>query len=177
MAKEEENAPVIGHKRKRPERWGQHTQSTTLGSVCIANPLVRQEMSRTPSYTMQYSYLTGQLARTVIVLAKPARCIGKPHSGRFWTQSGDNPLGLERLEWNETTPGRSFHSKPFVAILNFQATEPPTRTENSPTDFCGGIAQLDPKTGVRSRGQRVLLAQRTTSHANIPQGKPQRRWC
>ena len=37
--------------------------------------------------------------------------------------------GLERLEWNETTRGRSFHSKPFVSILNFQATEQPTPTE------------------------------------------------
>ena len=38
--------------------------STTLGSVRVANRLVRQEMSRTPSCTMQYFYLTGQLART-----------------------------------------------------------------------------------------------------------------
>ena len=59
--------------------------------------------------------------------------------------------------WNETTRGCSFHSKPFLSILNFQATEQPTRTEkNNPTDFCGGTAQLDPKTGVPSRGQRVL---------------------
>ena len=43
--------------------------------------------------------------------------------------------------------------------MNFQATEQPTRTENSPTDFCGGTAHLDPKTGVPSRGQRVLLTQ------------------
>ena len=46
--------------------------------VCTANRLVRQEMSRTPSYTMQYCYLAGQLARTLIVLAKPAQFIGKP---------------------------------------------------------------------------------------------------
>ena len=38
--------------------------STTLGSVRIANRLVRQEMSRTPSCTMQNYYVTGQLART-----------------------------------------------------------------------------------------------------------------
>ena len=44
--------------------------------------------------------------------------------------------------------------------MNFQATEQQTRTENNPTDFCGGTAQLDPKTGVPSRGQRVLLTQR-----------------
>ena len=79
--------------------------------------------------------------------------------------------GLERLEWNETTRGRSFHSKLFVSILNFQATKQPTRTENKPTEFCGGTAQLDPKTCVPSRGQRVLLTQRMTLHANIPQGK------
>ena len=79
--------------------------------------------------------------------------------------------GLELLEWNETTRGHSFHSKLFVSILNFQATEQPTRTENNPTDFCGGTTQLDPKTGVPSRGQRVLLTQRTTFHANIAQGK------
>ena len=30
--------------------------STTLGSIRIANRLVRQEMSRTPSCTMQYFY-------------------------------------------------------------------------------------------------------------------------
>jgi len=85
--------------------------------------------------------------------------------------------GLERLEWNEAIRGRSFHSKLFVSILNFQATEQPTRTENNPTDFCGGTAQLDPKTGVPSRGQRVLLTQRMNFHANIPQGKPQSRRC
>ena len=45
--------------------------STTFGSVGIANRLVRQEMSRTPSYTTQYFYLTGQLARTSIMPAKP----------------------------------------------------------------------------------------------------------
>ena len=45
--------------------------STTLGSVRIANRLVRQEMDRTPSCTMQGFYLTGPLARTSIVRAKP----------------------------------------------------------------------------------------------------------
>ena len=85
--------------------------------------------------------------------------------------------GFERLEWNETTRGRSFDSKLFVSILIFQATEQPTRTENNPTDFCGGTAQLDPKTAVPSRGQRVLLTQRMNFHANIPQGKPQSRRC
>ena len=49
--------------------------------------------------------------------------------------------------WNERDYSWSFHAKLFVSILNFQATEQPTRTENSPTDFCGGTAQLDPKTG------------------------------
>ena len=41
----------------------------------------------------------------------------------------------------------------FVSILNFQATEQPTRTENNPTDFCGGTTQLDRNTGVPPRGQ------------------------
>ena len=85
--------------------------------------------------------------------------------------------GLERLEWNETTRGRSFHSRLFASILNFQATEHPTRTESNPTDFWGGTAQLDPKTGGASPEQRALLTQRTTLHANIPQGKPQNRRC
>ena len=44
-------------------------------------------------------------------------------------------------------------------MLNFQQTEQPTRTENNPPDFCGGTAQVDPKTRVPSRGQRVLLTQ------------------
>ena len=51
---------------------------------------------------------------------------------------------------------------PFQAVCvhtEFQATEQPTRTETNPTDFCGGTAQLDPKTGVPSRGQRVLLTE------------------
>ena len=64
---------------------------------------------------------------------------------------------------------------PFQAVcvhFEFQATEQPTRTENSPTDVCGGTAPLDPKTGLPSRGQRVLLTQIITLHANIPQGKP-----
>ena len=55
--------------------------------------------------------------------------------------------GLERLELNETTRGRSFHSKQFLSILDFQASEQPTRTEHDPTDICSGTAQLDPKTG------------------------------
>ena len=67
--------------------------------------------------------------------------------------------GLERLEWKEAIRGRSFHSKLLVSTLNFQATEQPTRTADNPTDFRGGTAQLDPKTGVPSRGQRVLLTQ------------------
>ena len=78
---------------------------------------------------------------------------------------------------NEAIRGRLFHSKLFVSILNFQATEQPIRTENNPTDFCGGTAQLDPKTGVPSRGQRVLLTQRMNFHANILQGQPQSRRC
>ena len=48
---------------------------------------------------------------------------------------------------------------PFHALcvhFEFLATEQPTRTENNPTDFCGGTAQLDPKTWVPSRGQQVL---------------------
>ena len=85
--------------------------------------------------------------------------------------------GLERLEWNDTTRGRSFHSKLFVSILNFQSTEQWTWTENTPTDFCGGTVQLHPNTGVPSRGHRVLLTQRMTVHANTPQGKPRSRRC
>ena len=77
--------------------------------------------------------------------------------------------------------GYSWSFVPFQAVivstLNFQPTEQPTRTENNPTDFCGGTAQLDPKTGVPSRGQRVLWTQRMNFHANIPQGKPQSRRC
>ena len=78
-----------------------------------------------------------------------------------------------RLEWNESTRGRSFHSKLLVSILNFQATEQPTRTGNNAIGFCGGTAQLDPKTGVPSRGQRVLLTQRITFHGNIAQASEQ----
>ena len=71
-------------------------------------------------------------------------------------------LNLFRPGWNGANGTKLlvlvlFHSKLFVSILNFQATEQPTRTENNPADFCGGTAQLDPKTGVPSRGQRVLL--------------------
>ena len=69
---------------------------TALGSVCIANRLVRQEMSLTPSCTMQYFYLTGQLPRTGIVRAKPSRCTGNLHSRKFW----DNTCG------KTTTPSR-----------------------------------------------------------------------
>ena len=85
--------------------------------------------------------------------------------------------GLEQLEWNETIRGSPFHSKLFVSISNFQATEQPARTENNPTEFCGGTAQPHPKTGVPSRGQRELLTQRMTLHANITPGKPQNRRC
>ena len=86
---------------------------------------------------------------------------------------------MEGLEWNETTRGRSFHSKLFESILNEfpgnRATDP--NRKYNPTDFCGGTAQLDPKTGVPSRGQRLLSIQRINFHANIPQGKPQSRRC
>ena len=47
-----------------------------------------------------------------------------------------------------------------MSIPNFEATEQPTRTENNPIDVCGGTTQLDPKAGVPSRGQGVLLTQR-----------------
>ena len=60
--------------------------STTLGSVCIANRLVRQEMSRTPSCTMQYFHLMGQLVRTNYAGEARAMCrktlLG--YSRRFW---------------------------------------------------------------------------------------------
>ena len=35
------------------------------------------------------------------------------------------------MERNETTRGRSFHSKPFVSILTFPSKEKPTRTEKN----------------------------------------------
>ena len=49
--------------------------------------------------------------------------------------------------------------KVFCVYFEFQGAGQPTRTENNPTDFCGGTAQLNLKTGVPSRGQRVLLTQ------------------
>ena len=61
---------------------------------------------------------------------------------------------------------------PFQAVCDhteFQGTEQPTRTEMNPTDFCGGTAQIDFKTGLPSRGQRVLLTRGMTSNANIMQ--------
>ena len=62
-------------------------------------------------------------------------------------------LNFIRPGWNRRNGTRLFvvvRSIPscFVSILNFQATEQPTRTENNPTDFCGGTAQLDPTAGV-----------------------------
>ena len=62
---------------------------------------------------------------------------------------------MERVRW--------FHSKLFVSILGYQATEQPTRTGDNPTEFCGGSAQLDQKTGVPSRGQRMRLTQKALS--------------
>ena len=73
--------------------------STTLGSVCIVNSLVRQEMSRTPSCTMQYFDLTGQ--RDSLRGLKPERCIGNLSSRRFWRQPfWEHPAGID---W-QTTP-------------------------------------------------------------------------
>ena len=78
--------------------------SSTLGSICIANRLVRQEMSRTPSCTVLYNAifnLTGQLALTLIVRAKPARCIiGNPYF--FACQVLETTL----TNVNTKTPGR-----------------------------------------------------------------------
>ena len=72
-------------------------------------------------------------------------------------------LNFIRPSWNGWNGTRLFVVVvPFQAVCvhtEFQATEQPTRTETNPTDFCGGTAQLDPKTGVPSRGQRVLLTQ------------------
>ena len=97
---------------------------------------------------------------------------GMSQSGRVLTYFDRiGTVGMER--------DYSWSSVPFQAFdVHFEfpgnrATEQPTRTENNPTDFCGGTAQLDPKTGVPSCGERVLLTQRTTLHAKIPQGKPQ----
>ena len=90
-------------------------------------------------------------------------------------------LNLFRPGWNGcngTTPFVVVRSIPklFLSIQNFQATEQPTRTEINPTDFCGGIAQIDPKTGV-TWAASALLTQRMNFHANILQGKPQGRRC
>ena len=87
-------------------------------------------------------------------------------------------LNFIRPSWNGWNGTRLFVVvRSIPSCLYFQATEQPTRTENNPTDFCGGTAQLDPKTGVPSRGQRVLLTQRMNFHANIQQGKSQSRRC
>ena len=75
-------------------------------------------------------------------------------------------VGMER--------GYSWSFDPFQAVcvhFEFQATEQPTPTENNSTDFCGRTAQLEPKTVVPSRGQRVLLTRSMTFHENIAQGK------
>ena len=98
----------------------------------------------------------------------------KSASGRVLTSFGRvGTVGMERSYSWSFVPFQGV----IVSILNFQPTEQPTRTEHNPTDFCGGTAQLDPKTGVPSRGQRVLLTQRMNFHANIPQGKRQSRRC
>ena len=103
----------------------------------------------------------------------PSRLSIKALSGCVLTSFGRvGTVGMER--------GYSWSLVPFQAVCahtEFPATEQPTRIENNPTDFCGGTAQLDPKTGVPSRGQRVLLTQRMHFHANIPQGMPQSRRC
>ena len=54
--------------------------------------------------------------------------------------------GLERLEWNETARGRSFHSKLFVSILNF-SRQPSNRPEQK-------ITQLTVAAGPRSSTRR-----------------------
>ena len=79
-------------------------------------------------------------------------------------------VGMERdYSW-------SFIPSQAVCVhFEFQATD--WNRKYNPSDLCGGSAQLDPKTGVPSRGQRVLLTQRMTLHANISQGKPQSRRC
>jgi len=51
------------------------------------------------------------------------------------------------------------------------------RTQIDPTGICLGTVQLDSKTGVPSRGQRVILAQRIASHANGAPGMAQSRQC
>ena len=53
---------------------------------------------------------------------------------------------------DEGIRGRSFHSKLFVSILNFQATEQPTRTENNPTDKNAA----GPRSSTRRQGCRHL---------------------
>ena len=46
--------------------------------------------------------------------------------------------GLERLEWNETTRGRSFHPKLFVSTLNSRR---PTGTENITQVTCAAVVR------------------------------------
>ena len=73
---------------------------------------------------------------------------------------------------------RSFVSFQAVCVhTEFRGNRATDPNRNNPTDFCGKTAQLDPKTGVPSRGQRVLLTQRMNFHANMQQGKPQSRRC
>ena len=59
---------------------------------------------------------------------------------------------LERLQWNETTRGRSFHLELFVSISNFQANEQPTRTEIAQLTFAAGSRRSTRKQGCRHVG-------------------------
>ena len=123
-------------------------------TICQQIRHVSNQLSYTPYYA------DSQKRRETVILQRTKRTkrSRRQRSGRFLTFfSRVGTAGMER--------DYSWSLVPFQAVcvhFDFQATEQPTRTENNPTDFFGGTAQLDPKTGVPSGRQRVLLTQRMT---------------
>ena len=75
LAKEQETACT---QEERDLSAQDSIHSKTLGSVRIVNPFVRQEMSRTPSRTMRYLLLAGQLARNFYCAGEARATYRKP---------------------------------------------------------------------------------------------------
>ena len=104
-------------------------------------------------------------------------CFHRVHV-RSWPISWERvfilPTGQERLEWNETNRGHSFHFMLFLAVcamFGILGNQPLKGwTESNPTQICRGTAQLDSMRGIPSRRQRLLLGQRMIPDANRAHG-------
>ena len=122
--------------RERDLRARDSIHSTTLGSVCIANRFVRHEMSRTPSCTMQYFYLTRQLELETPLCVQVYRtlhlqCCGRAINRRWpvFSNRGGGTISGTSIVINPPPCSRSIHVNrnyhAAVFVINHEQRERP----------------------------------------------------